>query len=164
MLGTRTKAHLPAILFALCFTPVDNVPTLMNLFAQSQHPSLSLIMHTSVRLKNYIFQPACRQSRCHCHGLREVLVVVLVTSSAFSRTKSGRLSAPLQRGRLCSFALMTVARLHKSVDLRRGGPLVLRCHPGVSHQGGRRLFTLCCCSCLSHTVTYPSRVCSANSF
>lgn len=51
MLGTKTKAHLPAILFALCYTPVENVPTLMIVFAQSQHPSLSLIKHTSVRLK-----------------------------------------------------------------------------------------------------------------
>lgn len=72
MLGTRTKAHLPAILFASCFTPVENVPTLLILFTQSQHPSLSLIMNTSVRLKKKKivfftptgFEPAASWERC----------------------------------------------------------------------------------------------------
>lgn len=49
MLGTRTKAHLPAILFASCFTPVENVPTLMILYSITASISMSLIMHTSVR-------------------------------------------------------------------------------------------------------------------
>lgn len=34
-----------------------------------------------------VFKIAPRRSRCRCHVLREVLVVVLVTSSAFSQTK-----------------------------------------------------------------------------
>lgn len=65
MLGTITSAHLPPILFALCFTPVENVPTLIILFTQSLHPPLSLIMHTSVRFpKNGLdSEPASRGSQ-----------------------------------------------------------------------------------------------------
>lgn len=55
MLGTRTKAHLPAILFASCFTPVENVPTLMILYSITASISMSLIMHTSVREQIHIF-------------------------------------------------------------------------------------------------------------
>lgn len=68
-------------------------------FTQSLHPSLWVWSCIPAYDNKYIyiyilglfaptvFKIALRRSRCRCHVLREVLVVVLVTSSAFSQTK-----------------------------------------------------------------------------
>lgn len=64
-------------------------------FTQSLHPSLWVWSCIPAYDNIYIlglfaptvFKIALRRSRCRCHVLREVLVVVLVTSSAFSQTK-----------------------------------------------------------------------------
>lgn len=124
---------------------------------------------------------------CCCHILREVLVVVLVTSSAFSLAKFG-ISPFRLKETDCWFALMmmmvvkllqqkTLIVLNRSFDrcpehhqcrqLRRS-PVSFSCvwvqRLPVWPTSAAAGCCLCCCSYLSLTMTYPSRVCLANSF
>lgn len=87
----------------------------------------------------------------------------------------------LERGWLCWFALMMVARLDKSETESFVSVLIitptgdwdeghLSCvvtwclGAAFSPTSAMAGCYLCCCSYLSHVMTYPSRVCSANSF
>lgn len=93
MLGTWTKAHLPAILFASCFTPVDNFP---NAYESLLNHCIHLYKsdHAYQRTTEKPFPGVLAPTAFEISHLAsvaatywEVLVVVLVTFSAFSHTK-----------------------------------------------------------------------------